>query len=345
MKHFYTKISMMFLGLMAWSQVQGADYVVDFTVDGVNYAKTSDTEVKIVKADEYGTKKYSGDFVIPDEITQNGKTYKVTSIADYALRNNDITSLKIGANLKQIPDNAFKGCKQLVTVEMTDNTTSIGENAFDGCEVLQSVKMSKGLVSLGRSAFYEDAALASIELPDGLEKIDEYTFYYCKGLKSISLGNGIKTIMKSSFDHCEALESISLPESVETIERSAFAYCSGLKSIYVAGKPECEEKQSSSGIRVTPFSSQGGTYEYELFSTCTLYVPKGKVDEYKTLNVWKEFAKIEEYDPAAGISSLAPQSATEMSRYNLDGKQIRTTRKGLNIIRMSDGSTKKVIVK
>ena len=335
----------MVLGLMAWSQVQGSDYVVDFTVDGVNYAKTSDTEVMIVGADKYGKKTYSGDFVIPDEITQDGKTYKVTSIDDYALSSNDITSLKIGANLKKIPDNAFKNCKLLVTVEMTDNTTSIGESAFSGCEVLQSVKMSKGLVSLGRSAFYENAALASIELPDGLEKINEYTFYRCKNLKSISFGNGVKTIEKNSFDQCEALESISFPVSVETIGSSAFIYCSSLKSIYVTGKPECEDKKSDSGIRVTPFSSQGGTYKFELFSTCTLYVPKGKVDEYKTLNVWKEFARIDEYDTETAISSHASQSATEISRYNLDGKQVRTTKKGMNIIRMSDGNIKKVIIK
>ena len=344
MKQFYAKISMAVLGLMAWSQVQGADYVVDFTVDGVNYEKTSDTEVRIAKADEYGNKKYGGDFVIPDEITQDGKTYKVTSIADFALRSSEITSLKIGANLKEIPDNAFKNCKQLVTVEMTDNTTAIGENAFDECEALQSVKMSKGLVSLGRSAFYTAAALTSIELPDGLEKIDEYAFYGCKSLKSISLGNGVKTIMKNSFDLCSSLESISFPASVESIAAAAF-YRSGLKSIYVAGKPVCEEKNLSSGIRVTPFSTSGSDHDFDLFSTCTLFVPKGKIDEYKALDIWKEFTKMEEYDPAAGISSRASQSATENSRYTLDGQQIRTAKKGINIIRMSDGSVRKEIVK
>ena len=344
MKQFYAKISMMVLGLMAWSQVQGADYVVDFTVDGVNYEKTSDTEVRIVKADEYGKKKYGGDFVIPDEITQDGKTYKVTSIADFALRSSEITSLKIGANLKVIPDNAFKNCKQLVTVEMTDNTTAIGENAFDECVVLQSVKMSKGLVSLGKSAFYTDAALTSIELPGGVEKIDEYTFYGCKGLKSVSLGNGVKTILKNSFDLCSSLESISFPASVESIGLSAF-YRSGLKSIYVAGKPVCEERNSSSGIRVTPFSSKGGTSEFDLFSTCTLFVPKGKIDEYKALDIWKEFTKMEEYDPASGIKSSASARAGESARFTLNGQQIRTAKKGINIIRMSDGSVRKEVVK
>ena len=344
MKQFYAKISMMVLGLMAWSQVQGADYVVDFTVDGVNYEKTSDTEVRIVKADEYGKKKYGGDFVIPDEITQDGKTYKVTSIADFALRSSEITSLKIGANLKVIPDNAFKNCKQLVTVEMTDNTTAIGENAFDECVVLQSVKMSKGLVSLGKSAFYTDAALTSIELPGGVEKIDEYTFYGCKGLKSVSLGNGVKTIMKNSFDLCSSLESISFPASVESIGAAAF-YRSGLKSIYVAGKPVCEERNSSSGIRVTPFSSKGGTSEFDLFSTCTLFVPKGKIDEYKALDIWKEFTKMEEYDPASGIKSSASARAGESARFTLNGQQIRTAKKGINIIRMSDGSVRKEVVK
>ena len=344
MKQFYTKMSMMVLGLMAWSQVQGADYVVDFTVDGVNYEKTSDTEVRIAKADEFGNKKYSGDFVIPDEITQDGKTYKVTSIADFALRSSEITSLKIGANLKVIPDNAFKNCKQLVTVEMTDNTTAIGENAFDGCEVLQSVKMSKGLVSLGRSAFYTDAALTSFELPDGVEKIDEYAFYGCKSLKSISLGNGVKTIMKNSFDLCEALESISFPASVESIATAAF-YRSGLKSIYVAGQPVCEERNSSSGIRVTPFSTTGTDHDFDLFSTCTLFVPKGKIDEYKALDVWKEFTKMEEYDPASGIKSYASARAGESARFTLNGQQIRTAKKGINIIRMSDGSVRQEIVK
>ena len=344
MKQFYAKISMMVLGLMAWSQVQGADYVVDFTVDGVNYEKTSDTEVRIVKADEYGKKKYGGDFVIPDEITQDGKTYKVTSIADFALRSSEITSLKIGANLKVIPDNAFKNCKQLVTVEMTDNTTAIGENAFDECVVLQSVKMSKGLVSLGKSAFYTDAALTSIELPGGVEKIDEYTFYGCKGLKSVSLGNGVKTIMKNSFDLCSSLESISFPASVESIAAAAF-YSSGLKSIYVAGKPVCEEKNLSSGIRVTPFSTSGSDHDFDLFSTCTLFVPKGKIDEYKALDIWKEFTKMEEYDPASGIKSSASARAGESARFTLNGQQIRTAKKGINIIRMSDGSVRKEVVK
>ncbi len=344
MKKFYAKVSMTVLGLMAWSQVQGADYVVDFTIDGVNYEKISDTEVRIVKADEFGKKHYGGDFVIPDEVTQDGKTYKVTSLGDFALRSSEITSLKIGANLKVIADNAFKNCKQLVTVEMTDNTTSIGEDAFSDCVALQTVKMSKGLVSLGKSAFYEDAALTSIELPDGLEKIDEYTFCNCKSLKSVSLGNGVKAIMKNSFDLCEALESISLPASVESIGTSAF-YRSGLKSIYVAGKPVCEERNSSSGIRVTPFSSKGGTSEFDLFSTCTLFVPKGKIDEYKALDIWKEFAKIEEYDPSTGIKSQAAARAEESARFTLNGQQVRTAKKGINIIRMSDGSVRKEIVK
>ena len=66
MKHFYTKISTMVWGLMAWSQVQGSDYVVDFTVDGVNYAKTSDTEVMIVGADKYGKKTAHPDFSVAD---------------------------------------------------------------------------------------------------------------------------------------------------------------------------------------------------------------------------------------------------------------------------------------
>jgi hypothetical protein len=74
-------------------------------------------------------------------------------------------------------------------------------------------------------------------------------------------------------------------------------------------------------------------------------VPKGKIDEYKALDIWKEFAKIEEYDPSTGIKSHAAARAEESALFTLNGQQVRTAKKGINIIRMSDGSVRKEIVK
>lgn len=48
---------------------------------------------------------------------------------------------------------------------------------------------------------------------------------------------------------------------------------------------------------------------------------------------------------ASGIQNISSSDSGEMVRYNLDGRQITTPQSGLNIIRMNDGSVKKVIVK
>lgn len=48
---------------------------------------------------------------------------------------------------------------------------------------------------------------------------------------------------------------------------------------------------------------------------------------------------------ATGINSVSFTNATEAARYTLDGRQITAPQHGLNIIKMSDGSVRKVMVK
>ena len=54
--------------------------------------------------------------------------------------------------------------------------------------------------------------------------------------------------------------------------------------------------------------------------------------------------KVGEHDPS-GISSVSTTNATESVRYTLDGRQISAPQHGLNIVKMSDGTVKKVMVK
>ena len=48
---------------------------------------------------------------------------------------------------------------------------------------------------------------------------------------------------------------------------------------------------------------------------------------------------------ATGISGVDAEGATEVSRFTLDGKKLDAPQRGINIVRMSDGTIKKVIVK
>ena len=62
----------------------------------------------------------------------------------------------------------------------------------------------------------------------------------------------------------------------------------------------------------------------------------------KVVNVAK--AKVADYD-ATAINIVDNTTATEAARYTLDGRQVSAPQRGLNIIRLSDGTVRKVMVK
>lgn len=76
----------------------------------------------------------------------------------------------------------------------------------------------------------------------------------------------------------------------------------------------------------------------------TLYVPKGTIDKYKSTFGWNQFVYIEEGIPN-GIQRIEMEKPEEKEIYMPNGTRIEKPQKGLNIIKYSDGATKKVIVK
>ena len=75
-----------------------------------------------------------------------------------------------------------------------------------------------------------------------------------------------------------------------------------------------------------------------------MYVPKGTYDDYWLSNWGDYFDNIEEYD-VTGINQVTTSSdVKELSRYAADGQRLDAPTKGLNIVKYSDGSVKKVVV-
>ena len=77
---------------------------------------------------------------------------------------------------------------------------------------------------------------------------------------------------------------------------------------------------------------------------CTVYVPKGTGDAYFRLSEFSYFDNIVEFD-ATGIDKVATSTnVKEVSRYSANGQRLSAPAKGLNIVKYSDGSVKKVVV-
>lgn len=76
--------------------------------------------------------------------------------------------------------------------------------------------------------------------------------------------------------------------------------------------------------------------------TCTLQVPDSSVSLYQAAPQWKEFFFIE--DIPTGISTVKTGSTPlHEDVYGIDGRSRQTIQRGINIIRSSDGTTKKVL--
>ena len=80
-------------------------------------------------------------------------------------------------------------------------------------------------------------------------------------------------------------------------------------------------------------------------TVCKLSVPEGSIAAYKSADEWKYFFNID--GEATGVESVTNGAveATVKSIYDLNGRQQQGTRRGLNIVRMSDGTVRKVMVR
>ena len=161
------------------------------------------------------------------------------------------------------------------------------------------------------------------------DKIGDLAFEGCSGLTSLTLPSGLTEIGSCTFRGCSGLTSLTLPSGVTKIGFSAFEGCSGLTSIYVY-----TEKLPDMGRDVFDGCDA---------KKCTVYVPKGTYDDY-WLSEFGYFENIVEFDPTGINNVITSNDAKELSRYSLNGQRLSSPAKGLNIVKYSDGSVKKVAI-
>lgn len=231
-------------------------------------------------------------------------------------RKNLITNLKIvgkinGTDLKFIREMA--GCD------------------YDGKETdgkLSILDLSDAKIVEGGSAYYSDRDDGFIYTSN--DKLGDFAFYGCSGLTSLTLPSSVTKIGCYALSSCIGLTSLTLPSSVTEIGEHAFLSCRGLTSIYVY-----MEKLPETGSNLFLGCDE---------KNCTVYVPKGTGDAYFRSAEFGYFYNIVEFD-ATGIDKVATSAnVKEVSRYSANGQRLSAPAKGLNIVKYSDGSVKKVVV-
>ena len=134
-----------------------------------------------------------------------------------------------------------------------------------------------------------------------------------------------------AFYGCSGLTSLTLPAGITSIGDRAFCQCSGLTSIYVYA-----EKVPKIG---------GDVFVGVDAEKCTLYVPMGTRDDYWLSDFGRYFENIVEFEATGIDKTTISTDVEEVTRYSVNGLRLSAPNKGLNIVKYSDGSVKKVAVR
>ena len=206
----------------------------------------------------------------------------------------------------------------------------LGDYAFYGCSGLTSLTIPSGVTKIGCYALSSCIGLTSLTLPSSVTEIGEHAFLNCRGLTNFTIPSGVTKIGAGAFFCCYGLISLTIPSSVTAIGSQAFNACSELTSIYAY-----MEKLPETGSNLFLGCDE---------KKCTVYVPKGTGDAYFRSAEFGYFYNIVEFD-ATGIDKVATSAnVKEVSRYSANGQRLSAPAKGLNIVKYSDGSVKKVVV-
>ena len=209
---------------------------------------------------------YSGDIIIPETVTYEGKQYNVTSIGDCA----------------------FQNCYDLTSVIIPNSVTSIGALAFQKCSRLTSVTIPNSVTSIGSCAFQDCSGLTSVTIPNSVTTINLGTFHGCKKLTSVTIPNSVTSIDAYAFTST-GLTSIIIPNSVTSIGDGAFMSCSLTMNVVY-----CMAEK-------VPHTFPNA-FDWSPIDKSTLHVPEQSLDAYKAASPWNKFKNI--VGDATGITKI-----------------------------------------
>lgn len=267
----------------------------------------------------------------------------------------DLASISIGTGITEIPSNCFTGCNALTSVDLPEHVTSIGRGAYSYCKGLVSITLPGSIQAVGAQAFAGCSNLEKVVIPDNVTTLGEKAFQFDKKLKHVQIGKGVATLEKELFESCESLSSVELSEGLTAVKEFVFGNCSSLKTVTFPST--LTTLSNSTGFGWSPESlyflgTQPATGErtndepfYGLYTNTKVYVPESAFDDYKQSKVFKKF--FEENNlltfNATGINTVKDSRIVPVMWFDLTGRQLCAPQKGINVVKMSDGSTRKIM--
>ena len=184
------------------------------TQNGVTYTYEIEdgeaTITHIAKAEGNTAETYEA--VIPDSITENGKSYLVVALADNVM------------GTKYAKDHTLATDSALTRVVLPAKLLSIGDQAFAECLALEMVEFAaeedgtQHLQSIGDYAFCQ-SAITDLQLPDTLTSAGQQAFYKMEKLRTLKLSATRTEWGLAAFEGTLHVQQLSIPEGAVTVPK------------------------------------------------------------------------------------------------------------------------------
>ena len=212
------------------------------------------------------------------------KDADIEIIGEGAFADCGLKSISIPKKVKTIEREAFRSCKVLNKIDVTEFTTKIDPEAFKYCDNLTDINVSKKnevyssvdgyLLSKNKEElliFPPGKANENFTLlPPSIVKIGDYAFYDCTKLTNVTIPNKVTTIGKRAFGLCKNLNTVTF-------------LCD--KMIPVENINRAENEMSFDDGTQTPYS---------VFNNITINVRTERFNDYNAQEFYKKFKGIEQ---------------------------------------------------
>lgn len=302
-----------------WSEIPTTMPAHDVTVEG----SFSINKYKLVyQVDGVEYKSYEveyGKTITPEPApTKEGYTFSGWSEIPVTMPAHDVTITGTFKVIEYNVDNA--------TYEVSDGEATFvgGENCSGDVEVPSTVVINNKtypVTTISDGAFLNNPYITSVTIPRSVISIGANAFNGCSGLISIIIGENVSVIGSKAFANLG---------SGAAARRANTRGASGLIiKCYAVNVP----------------TTAADAFENTSIGNASLFVDDNSVTAYKTTVPWNGFGTIMGFNEATDINGVWIDDGVRAKIFSIDGKPLNNLHKGINIIRMDNGKTKKVVVK
>ena len=212
------------------------------------------------------------------------------------------------------------------TIEVSGGEASVtgGETATGDVDIPESVSVngvSYPVTTISDGAYQNNANITSATIPESVTTIGANAFNGCSNLGEVNVGKSVSNIGSKAF------ANLSAPAAAR---RAKTRGASGLViKCYATSVP----------------TTAADAFENTSIGNATLLVDDNSVVAYKSASPWSGFGTIMGFSEATGINGVLLDNGDHAKVFSIDGKPLNEPQKGVNIIRMDNGKTMKVVVK